>query len=98
MGLFAVVALWVALLFWAALLVSRAAIDEPGERILWYLIVFAVPILGALLVWIRLGRRERPEALELRMTRAVADARRCNDQVTADSPTAGDRGRSRSAT
>lgn len=74
MELVAFFVLWFAFVVWAGMIVARAKIPSAGERILWYVVIYSMPFVGALLIWFRFGRREPKEPMELRMARAIADA------------------------
>lgn len=76
MELVALFGFWMAFVVWTATIIGRANIPTTGERILWYFVMFSMPIAGTLLIWFRFGRREpktKNQPLDIRMTAAIAD-------------------------
>ncbi|MEM7612583.1 MAG: hypothetical protein AAF270_12940 [Pseudomonadota bacterium] len=69
-------AVWIVLVAWAATLVSRAKIESLSERLLWYVVIFFMPFIGALLVAFRFAGGKPRASLDARMTDAIADAHR----------------------
>ena len=74
MELVAAFVVLVLLMFWASFVVQRANPKTNVEKILWYLVIFCMPFIGALLVFVRFKRTPVERSLETKMQPALVEA------------------------
>ena len=79
MNLFVLVSVWALFFIWAAVMVQRIQPKSTSERVLWYCLMFSMPILGSLLVIVvargrETAQKKQTQSLEDKMQAALIDA------------------------
>jgi cell division protein FtsL len=74
MELTALVVVSVYLLVWASIVVQRANPISNVEKVLWYIVILSMPIVGALLVFVRFERKTVKPSLEAKMQSEIVEA------------------------
>ena len=74
--IFVVLAVWIAFVFWASFVVNRANPSSLAERLLWYIVIFSMPIVGSRLVLVRYWGQSAAPSSDARMQSELLEARK----------------------